>query len=146
LSIGVRDEEDQRCEGAKNQDVQRGYAQRIEQTSEAVRRGYEGHIQRRNTQSAEARKAEGGKNYLVLRECNMFGVVCVPAVAWAISELSMPLSKGKSKAAISKNIRTEMGTGKPQKQAVAIALNAARKAGSKLPARGSRSTTHKGKK
>jgi hypothetical protein len=37
----------------------------------------------------------------------------------------MPLVKGKSKAAIGKNIKTEMAAGKPQKQAVAIALNTA---------------------
>jgi len=48
----------------------------------------------------------------------------------------MPLSKGKSKAAIGKNIKTEMKAGKPQKQAVAIALNTARKAGAKIPKRG----------
>lgn len=45
----------------------------------------------------------------------------------------MPLVKGKSKKAVSKNIETEMVHGKPQKQAVAIALSTARKAGSKLP-------------
>lgn len=46
----------------------------------------------------------------------------------------MPLKKGKSKATISKNIRTEMEEGgKPQKQAVAIALNTARKSGAKIP-------------
>jgi Family of unknown function (DUF6496) len=45
----------------------------------------------------------------------------------------MPLDKGKSKKAISKNIKTEMEAGKPQKQAVAIALNTARKAGAKIP-------------
>jgi hypothetical protein len=38
----------------------------------------------------------------------------------------MPLTKGKSKAAVSKNIKTEMAAGKPQKQAVAIALSTAR--------------------
>ena len=38
----------------------------------------------------------------------------------------MPLDKGKSRKAISKNIRTERAAGKPQKQAVAIALNTAR--------------------
>lgn len=37
----------------------------------------------------------------------------------------MPLIKGKSKKVISKNIRTEMEHGKPQKQAVAIALKQA---------------------
>ena len=41
----------------------------------------------------------------------------------------MPLVKGKSKKAISENIRAEMHAGKPQKQAVAIAMNTARKAG-----------------
>lgn len=40
----------------------------------------------------------------------------------------MPLKKCSSKACVSKNIKTEMKAGKPQKQAVAIALNVARKA------------------
>lgn len=43
----------------------------------------------------------------------------------------MPLRHGKSKSAISSNIRTEMSEGKPQKQAVAIALSEARRAGAK---------------
>lgn len=38
----------------------------------------------------------------------------------------MPLKQGKSKKAISQNIRAEMAAGKPQKQAVAIAMNTAR--------------------
>lgn len=44
----------------------------------------------------------------------------------------MPLIKSKSKAAIGKNIKTEMKAGKPQKQAVAIALDVARRAGAKI--------------
>ena len=38
----------------------------------------------------------------------------------------MPLKSGKSKKVVSENIRTEMHAGRPQKQAVAIAM---RKAG-----------------
>lgn len=38
----------------------------------------------------------------------------------------MPLKSGKSKEVISANIRTEIAHGKPQKQAVAIALSKAR--------------------
>lgn len=37
----------------------------------------------------------------------------------------MPLEKGGSRAAVSKNIETEMAAGKPQKQAVAIAMKTA---------------------
>lgn len=39
----------------------------------------------------------------------------------------MPLKKGKSKDDISDNIRTEMHAGKPQKQAIAIAMRVAGK-------------------
>lgn len=40
----------------------------------------------------------------------------------------MPLKKGFSPKTVSKNIKTEIEHGKPQKQAVAVALNVAKKA------------------
>ena len=47
----------------------------------------------------------------------------------------MPLVKGGSKKAVSENIRREMAHGKPQRQAVAIALDVARKSGASIPKR-----------
>lgn len=44
----------------------------------------------------------------------------------------MPLIKSKSKKAVSENIKTEMQSGKPQKQSIAIALNVQRKNKSKM--------------
>lgn len=40
----------------------------------------------------------------------------------------MPLIEGKSDKSVSKNISTEMGAGKPQAQAIAIALSKKREA------------------
>lgn len=56
----------------------------------------------------------------------------------------MPLNKSGSKATVSENIETEMGAGKPQKQAVAIALNTQRraKAGTRVNALRSYKPTH----
>jgi hypothetical protein len=43
----------------------------------------------------------------------------------------MPLKQGYSKKSVSSNVRKSMKEGKPQKQAVAIALNVAKKAKAK---------------
>src|SRR5664279_1490388 len=48
-----------------------------------------------------------------------------------VGEDNMPLKKGSSREAISANIKTEMKEGKPQKQAVAIALQKAGKSNRK---------------
>jgi hypothetical protein len=54
----------------------------------------------------------------------------------------MPLAKSGSKKAFSENVKREMGAGKPQKQAVAIAYSQQRKA----PGRGILSASAKGPK
>jgi hypothetical protein len=45
----------------------------------------------------------------------------------------MPLKKGSSRATISSNIREMIKSGHPQKQAVAAALDTARRSGAKIP-------------
>lgn len=45
----------------------------------------------------------------------------------------MPLSKGKSKKIIGKNIKEMEASGHPRKQAIAASLNEARKSGAKIP-------------
>lgn len=59
----------------------------------------------------------------------------------------MPLIKSKSKAAIGQNIAIETASGKPRKQAIAIALNVARTAGANIPSKqhGSQRATPKPK-
>ena len=50
----------------------------------------------------------------------------------------MPLSKGKSKKVIGKNIKEMEASGHPRKQAIAASLNEARKSGAKIPKKGSK--------
>jgi len=48
----------------------------------------------------------------------------------------MPLIKSGGRGAVRSNIKTEMAAGRPQKQAVTIAMSVARRAGGEKPKRG----------
>ena len=56
----------------------------------------------------------------------------------------MPLKRGVSRETISENIEAEERAGKPRKQAVAIALNQARKSGANIPRKKARKTPKRG--
>jgi hypothetical protein len=59
----------------------------------------------------------------------------------------MPLERSKSRDAFSRNVKAEIGAGKPQKQAVAIAYSEKRAAGGKDGLRKDiKSAMRKGKK
>ena len=56
----------------------------------------------------------------------------------------MPLKKSSSKSAFTGNLRKEIAAGKKPKQAIAISLNVARKAGAKIPRGKARKTEGNG--
>lgn len=72
----------------------------------------------------------------VERKLNQIALLPIPKFVYDLfkpfKEKEMPLVKGKGEKAIRQNIETEMKVGgRPRKQAVAIALNEAKKSGYK---------------
>jgi len=53
----------------------------------------------------------------------------------------MPLTKGTSKSTIGKNIKEMEASGRPKKQAIAAALNTARRSGAKIPKKSARKSS-----
>ena len=48
----------------------------------------------------------------------------------------MPLQKGKGKETVSRNVSELVRSGRPQRQAIAISLDTARRSGAKIPKKG----------
>jgi Holliday junction resolvase RusA-like endonuclease len=72
-------------------------------------------------------------NQVVAGETQKYYAKDAPKTCIKIQEIDMPLSKGKSKKTISKNIKEMRESGHPENQAVAAALSQARKSGAKIP-------------
>lgn len=78
------------------------------------------------------KNTEGKLHEIIVHSAQAYNEFFMTIIYTPMEEV-MPIQKGKSKKTISKNIKTEMHAGKPQKQAVAIALDVARKSGAKIP-------------
>ncbi len=86
----------------------------------------------------ETRAEHGGRNYGLVAKIHKtddpLRIIENLQETWRrTGDNEMPLKKGSSKATVSSNIRAEISAGRPQRQAVAIALNTARRSGAKIP-------------